>query len=65
VPVDQVLEYDDEKRLVSVNLDVKNPNGKADFEHFPPETLVDDIISKERKILEILAEIKSSLEVAV
>ena len=65
VPVDQVLKYDAEGRLASVNLDVKNPNGKADFEHLPPAQLVDDIIAKERKILEILAEIKADLGAAV
>ena len=61
VPVDQVLKYDDEKRLVSVNLDVKNPNAAADFEHLPPLQLVDDIIVKERRILDILVEIRTSL----
>ncbi len=65
VPVDQVLKYDAEGRLSSVNLDVKNPNVKADFEHLPPAQLVDDIIVKERKILEILAEIKADLVVAI
>ena len=61
VPVNQVLKYDDEKRLASVNLDVKNPSGKVDFEHLPPAQLVEDIIAKERKILEVLAEIRSCL----
>lgn len=65
VPVDQVLKYDDDRRLVSVNLDIKNPNGRTDFEHLPPAQLVDDIIAKERKILEILAEIKADLGAAV
>jgi type I restriction enzyme M protein len=65
VPINQVLKYDAEGRLVSVNLDVKNPNGKVDFEHLPPAQLVDDIIAKERKILEILSEIKLDLEAAV
>jgi type I restriction enzyme M protein len=65
VPVDQVLRYDDEKRLISVNLDVKNPNGSVGFEHLPPAQLVDDIISKEQKILEILAEIKAALGAAL
>jgi type I restriction enzyme M protein len=60
-----VLKYDAEGRLSSVNLDVKNPNVKADFEHLPPAQLVDDIIVKERKILEILAEIKADLVVAI
>src|SRR5580658_2943928 len=31
VPVDQVLKYDAEGRVASVNLDVKNPTGKSDF----------------------------------
>jgi type I restriction enzyme M protein len=65
VPVDQVLKYDAEGRLLSVNLDVKNPNGKTDFEHLPPAQLVEDIIAKERKILDILAEIKAELGAAV
>src|SRR3984893_11842812 len=53
VAVDQVLKYDGDGRLASVNLDVKNPNGKADFEHLPPAQLVEDIIAKEQRILEI------------
>jgi type I restriction enzyme M protein len=61
VPVDQVLRYDDEKRLVSVNLDVKNPIGNVDVEHLPPAQLVDDLIAKERRIVEILTEIKEDL----
>lgn len=56
-----MLNYDTEGRLASVNLDVKNPNSKIDFEHLPPAQLVDDIIAKERRILEILAEIKTDL----
>jgi type I restriction enzyme M protein len=61
VSVDQVLKYDDEGQLVSANLDLKNPNAKADFEHIPPEALIDDIIAKENEIVQILAEIKASL----
>jgi type I restriction enzyme M protein len=65
VPTDQVLKYDAEGRLLSVNLDLKNPNGKAGFEHLPPVQLVEDIIAKERNILEILAEIRAGLGAAV
>jgi hypothetical protein len=43
------------------NLDVKNPRGKQDFEHMPPEKLVDDILAKELRIAEILGEIKAVL----
>lgn len=43
------------------NLDIKNPNGKEDFEHMPPERLVEDIVKKEERILEIMAEIRQVL----
>lgn len=43
------------------NLDVKNPNSKQDFEHMPPEQLADDILQKERRIMEIMGEIKLAL----
>ena len=56
-----VFKYDGEGALASVNLDIKNPRGKADFEHMPPEQLVEDILSKERKITELVTEIKRSL----
>ena len=65
VQADQLLKYDADGRLLSVNLDLKNPNGKTVLEHLPPAQLVEDIIAKERKILEILAEIKAELGAAV
>ena len=43
------------------NLDIKNPNGKEDYEHQPPEKLVEDIIAKEQRILEIMTEIRQVL----
>jgi type I restriction enzyme M protein len=61
MPVGHVLNYENEGRLVSVNLDIKNPNGKADFEHLPPQQLVEDIIAKERTILAILEAVKEEL----
>lgn len=61
VAVNQVLKYDEKGNLVSVNLDVKNPNGKQDFEHLPPEQLVEDILAKEQRIVQILGEIKQVL----
>ena len=44
------------------NLDRKNPRGKVDFEHLPPEQLVDDILEKERRITELMLEIKTILK---
>jgi type I restriction enzyme M protein len=56
-----VLKYDDSGALVSCNLDVKNPSGAAALEHLPPEKLADDILAKERRIIEIMEEIKAEL----
>jgi type I restriction enzyme M protein len=44
------------------NLDVKNPRGKEDLAHLPPEQLVEDILAKELRIAEILREIQGVLE---
>jgi type I restriction enzyme M protein len=43
------------------NLDIKNPRGKIDFEHLPPEQLADDILKKEARIIELIHEIKEAL----
>lgn len=61
VPVGEVLKYDDEGALISVNLDIKNPNSAETLEHLPPEQLAEDIIKKERRILALMEEIKAEL----
>ncbi len=43
------------------NLDRKNPRGKLDFEHLPPDQLADDILTKELRISELMREIKDAL----
>lgn len=45
------------------NLDIKNPNGKQDLEHLPPEELVESILEKEQTIITVLAEIRELLGV--
>ncbi len=55
------MEYNSDGTLKAVNLDRKNPNAAADFEHLPPEQLVDDILKKEQRIAEIMLEIKRTL----
>lgn len=54
MPAEQILAND-------CNLDIKNPNGKVDFEHLPPEQLVEDVLKKEQRIAEIMLEIKQVL----
>ena len=61
VSADEILKYDEAGNLISANLDIKNPNSKQDFEHMPPEQLVEDILKKEQRIIEIMGEIKQVL----
>jgi type I restriction enzyme M protein len=60
VRVEDVLKADSEGRPI-VNLDLRNPRGKQDFEHMPPEQLVNDILEKERRIATLLEEIRVAL----
>jgi type I restriction enzyme M protein len=62
VRVEDVLKYDGEGTTVSANLDIKNPSVKEDFVHLPPEKLAEDILEKERRIAELVTEIKQALE---
>lgn len=57
-----VVKHDADGNLLSVNLDIKNPNAQEDFEHLPPEQLVADITAKEKRIVEIMAEIEKVLK---
>jgi type I restriction enzyme M protein len=56
-----VLKYDEQGGLLSVNLDIKNPRGQEDITHLPPEQLADSIGKKEQRIGEIMADIKALL----
>ena len=58
---EKILKYDESGILVSANLDIKNPKNKQDFEHMPPEQIADDILAKERQIVEIMEKIKAEL----
>jgi type I restriction enzyme M protein len=61
VRVEDAVKSDEAGNLALINLDLKNPRGKQDFEHMAPEQLVDDILAKERRIGEILDEIRNTL----
>lgn len=64
IPAKDLLEYNSDGSIKSVNLDRKNPNAATHFEHLPPEQLADDILKKEQRIAEIMAEIKAQLSAA-
>jgi type I restriction enzyme M protein len=61
VSAEQVLKYDGDGRLLSANLDIKNPNSKPDVEHLAPQILIERIIAKERSFMGLLEEIRVSL----
>ena len=58
---EDVLKYNG-GQLVSANLDLKNPSAAEDLEHLPPETLVEDILEKECRIIEIMGELRDLLK---
>lgn len=43
------------------NLDRKNPRAKEDLAHLPPERLAENIVQKERRILEIMEKVRGLL----
>ena len=61
VDVNDVLKYDEDGNLASVNLDINNPNSAEALAHVPPEKLVASILEKERQITLIIEEISSIL----
>jgi type I restriction enzyme M protein len=61
VKASDVIKLDDEGNLLSVNLDIKNPNAEEALEHLPPEQLVESILTKEKRIIDIMGEIKKVL----
>jgi type I restriction enzyme M protein len=57
----QLLEYNDDGSLRTVNLDRKNPRAKEDITHLPPEQLAASILQKEQRIGEIVGNIRNLL----
>ncbi len=54
VPAEDILKN-------NCNLDIKNPNGKQDLEHLPPEQLVESLLEKEGRIQSLLLDIRTLL----
>ncbi|MCK9424827.1 MAG: type I restriction-modification system subunit M [Ignavibacteriaceae bacterium] len=62
VKLKDVLFTDAEGKLLNVNLDLKNPNHKSEFEYREPLELVDSIMEKEIRIMQFIKEIKSNIK---
>lgn len=54
VPVEDILKN-------NVNLDIKNPNAKQKLGQLPPEELIEGILQRERRILQLMEEVKAAL----
>ena len=59
VNVKDILKYDEEGKIASVNLDSKNQSSREALKHIPPTEIADGIIHKEHSILELIEEIRS------
>lgn len=59
VKLKDVLFTDDAGKLLNVNLDVKNPNKKNEFEYREPTELMNSIMEKEKKALLLMEEIEA------
>ena len=59
VNVKDVLEYDEEGRIISVDLDIKNPNSEETLDRLPPEEIANSVIHKEHAILELVEEVRT------
>jgi type I restriction enzyme M protein len=57
----EVFKYDEIGSLVSVNLDIRNPYAQKEIEHTPPDQLIEAIIEKETRVLEIAKDVRNLL----
>ncbi|MEJ7680725.1 MAG: N-6 DNA methylase [Segetibacter sp.] len=65
VTLKDVLLTNDEGKLLNVNLDVKNPNRKSEFEYREPAELVSSIMEKEKQVMRLMKEIESTIQTEV
>ena len=54
---------DEEGKLLNVNLDLKNPSKKSEFEYQEPSVLVNSILEKEKTIINLMKEIESEINI--
>lgn len=64
VKIADIVQTDDNGKLVNVNLDSKNPNKKSEFEHEEPAVLINSIIGKEKRVMQLMYEIENEISVS-
>jgi type I restriction enzyme M protein len=65
VKITDIIQNDENGKLISVNLDNKNPNKKNEFEFKEPSELVTSILSKEQRIFHLMKEINNTINTAI
>jgi type I restriction enzyme M protein len=63
--INDILLTDNDGKLLTVNLDIKNPNRKSEFDFVDPFELLTSIISKEKKVLKLMKEIENTINTTV
>lgn len=61
IDIKDIILTDETGKLLNVNLDVKNPNRKSEFEHIDPAKLIHSIIEKETRIMLLMGEIETEI----
>lgn len=56
-----LIQRDKQHHLVTCNLDVKNPHSRRAIDHRAPSEIIDAIVEKEQRLLNIMDEIKATL----
>ncbi|PHK93873.1 SAM-dependent methyltransferase [Pseudoroseomonas rhizosphaerae] len=59
VPAEDLIRTDDEGRVVAVNLDLKNPNAREVEDHRAPAEILQGIVAREQRVLDLLREIEA------
>jgi len=62
VPVNDLIKVDEKGNVISVNLDVNNPSNAATLKHRSPQELVESILQKEKRIIELMSEIRQMVK---
>lgn len=61
----ELIQRDDKGRITACNLDLKNPHAEDIDDHRTPAEIVDAIVAKEHRVLEILDEIRATFAESV
>jgi hypothetical protein len=64
VKIADIVKNDDKGKLINVNLDIKNPNRKGEFEYREPAELAKSI-EREKDIFSLMKEIEKEIKIAL